>query len=56
MTPTQAREFAASLITLADRVEAEGREELTEADLAEFAAADDAARAVLAAAIKVAGG
>lgn len=47
----QARAFAQSLMTAADRAEAEGRDHLTEADLQLFAAADDAARAELAAAI-----
>lgn len=51
MTVEQARQFAASLIKAADQAEAEGRATLNEADLQVFAAADDAARAELAAAI-----
>ena len=50
MTPEQARTFAAILLAAADQAEAEGRN-LRESDLDSFAAADDAARAILQAAI-----
>lgn len=55
MTPAQARSLAAGLIAAADKAEAEGRD-LLETDLDVFAAADDAARAELQAAIARAGG
>lgn len=50
MTPAQARTLAAGLLAAADQAEAEGRN-LLESDLDRFAAADDAARAELQAAI-----
>lgn len=56
MTVEQARQFAASLIKAADQAEAEGRTTMNEADLQVFAAADDAAREALAAAIAAARG
>lgn len=46
-----AKQFVASLQAAIDQAEAEGRDELNTGDLSAFAAADDAARAELQAAI-----
>lgn len=56
MTPQEARRLADGLIKAAQRAEADGRDKLNESDLDVFAAADDAARDKLAAAIAVASG
>lgn len=49
-----AKQFVASLQAAIDQAEAEGRDELSTGDLSAFAAADDAARAELQAAIDAA--
>lgn len=51
MKISEARMFALGLIAAADAAEAAGRDTLSSADLDQFAAADDAARAALEAAI-----
>lgn len=52
----QAKQFVASMQAAIDQAEAEGRDELNTGDIASFAAADDAARAELQAAIDAAKG
>lgn len=51
-----AKQFVRSMQAAIDKAEAEGRDELSTADLSAFSAADDAAREDLAAAISAAMG
>lgn len=54
MTLDEARAFRDAITAAIEQAEAEGRDHLIESDLAEFANADDEARAALSAAIAIA--